>query len=246
MRLALAVPALLLLVACTRPEVEAFRSNPAPLTVAYSVPSWVPDGPKLEKEYAAALRARLATRVTVVPEGDPGPARPVQVTVIITDLDATRGATPAQVGVATGVAIGALNLIGGNRNGVFDGLFWGLWAGAHASNVQRRDNRYLGYRPRRLSADIRVVQEGIAVPLYEDSIDSREVLEAMDPLRGTERDDEGRIREEEARALARVVTYKLQDHFGWTAKPVPSYYRPEPAAPPEAPKPDGVPAAPKA
>ena len=227
MRLVHCLPlSLLLLSACARPEVVAFRSNPTPVTVAFQIPASLPGATALEKEYAAALRARLATRITVVPEGGIAPPQPVRITVSVYDPEGPRSMTPGQVGVVTGVAVGALGLVAGNRNAIFDGFFWGLFAGSHAYNRERRDARYLGYRPRNLSAEVAVTQDGVAQALYETSVSGADVIDSMDPLRGPERDDEIRIREEEAKAMARVVVFRLQEHFGWTAKPAPSFYRP--------------------
>lgn len=230
MRPVLFVPPLtLLLLACARPEVAAFRANPTPLTVAYRVDPSVPDAPALEKEYAAALRARLATRVTVVPEGAPGPPHPVRVTVEILDIETHNRPSGLQAGMATGVAVGLLGTLAGNRNAVFDGFFWGLFAGSHVAAANRRDQRYLGYRPRLLRAEVRVTQDGLPDPLCDFAIQGEEVVDAMDPLHGPDRDDQIRIREEEAKAMARVVVGHLQERFGWSPKPTPSYYLPEPA-----------------
>ena len=224
---------LLLLIGCQRPEVASFRAQPSPVSVAYAVAESIPGHAALEREYAAALRARLATRITVVPEGAAGPAHPVLVTVWIHDMESDHPADPKQVGVITGVAVTALGIVTGDRNAIFNGFFWGLWAGGHASGAaraQRQEARYLGYRPHRMTAQILVTQEGVREPFCDLSVDAAEVVDAMDPLRGSERDDEVRIREEEAKAMARVVVAKLQDRFGWMASPGPAFYHPEAAA----------------
>jgi hypothetical protein len=46
----------------------------------------------------------------------------------------------------------------------------------------------------------------------------------MAPLGSSERDDEFRIREEEARAFARVIVGRLQERFEWSPKDRPSFY----------------------
>lgn len=222
--------ALLLLTACKRPELESFRAQPTPVTVSYSVSAAVPDAQALEREYAAALRARLATRISVVPEGAAEPAHPVRIKVRIQDMEFKAQTDPAKVGVATGAAITALGVVTGDRNAMFHGFFWGLWAGGNASaaaRASRQEDRYLGYRPHQMTAEILMTQDGVSEPLCELRVGASEVVDAMDPLRGRDRDDEVRIREEEAKAMARVVVAKLQDRFGWTAKPNPTFYHGE-------------------
>ena len=128
------IPSILLVLGCTRPEVEAFRRQPAPVSVSVSLPSGLADREAFQKEYASALRARLATRVVVVPEGVKPPVGAAQLQVVIRDLSPAPGQpSPAAIGVATGVTVGAISAISGNRGwGIVDGLFWGLWAGSHA------------------------------------------------------------------------------------------------------------------
>lgn len=227
------VAPVLLTLACTRPEVEAFRRNPTPIVVTFQVPEDIPDAAKVSKEYAAALRARLATRVTVVPEGQAPPPAYADLKVTISEVRRHGDPSPGAVGVATGVAVGTLSALAGNRDAVFDGFFWGLWAGSHAAAVQEQERDRLGYRPQRVNAVVSLVQTGMQEPLWEFMVRSNEVIDAMDTLSGSERKDEGRIREEEARAFARVVVEQLQDYFHWMARSQPSYYRPEGWKPPE-------------
>ena len=80
------IPSILLVLGCTRPEVEAFRRQPAPVSVTVSLPSGLADREAFQKEYASALRARLATRVVVVPEGVKPPVGAAQLQVVIRDL----------------------------------------------------------------------------------------------------------------------------------------------------------------
>jgi hypothetical protein len=58
----------------------------------------------------------------------------------------------------------------------------------------------------------------------EFDVSGHEVIEAMLPLSAADQDDAGRVREEEARALARVVVRKLDERFGWNPKAQPDYY----------------------
>lgn len=211
------VPVLLGL-GCVRPEVEAFRQHPAPISVAVTLPAGLEDRDGLRMEYASALRARLATRAVVVPEGVKPPAGAVELQVDIRDIAPAPGRpSPAAVGVATGLTIGALSAASGNRGwGVMDGLFWGVWAGTHAAANRARAQDRLGYQPQVVQAQVRLVQPGNAEPLWVEAIDPMEMVEAMDPLPRGARDDDGRIREEEARGFARVVVQKLSLAFHWT------------------------------
>lgn len=225
----LALPALLLATACVRPEVEAFRQSPAPIAVVFETPQDLPGRVEIGKEYAAAIRGRLATRATVIPDGVQGPANAATLRVTVTELrEGRRGAdpSPVAVGVTTGVVVGALNAMAGNRNAGFEGFWWGLWAGTHAAAHQRHATDRLGWAPRRVNAEVELLQpsSGTREPLLAFEVDSQEVIEAMDPLSRADAEDDGRIREEEARAFSRVVVWKLQEHFGWSPRPRPSFW----------------------
>lgn len=223
-RLLAALPMLLLL-ACQRPELEAFKRNPAPIVVSFTIPKGVPGGVEVQKEYAAALRARLATRTLVVPEGVKAPENAAELRVSITELRrAGSDASPAAVGAITGVAVGTLSAMAGNRNAVFDGFFWGLWAGASASDARRQEMARLGYRPERVEAQVALYRAGDPEPLDCFAVASDEVIEAMDPLRAADKEDDFRIREEEAKAFARVVVSRIQERFNWLPLAKPSWY----------------------
>jgi hypothetical protein len=219
----------LLALGCQRPEVEAFRRSPAPISVTLSVPSDVPSSESVAREYAAALRARLATRAVVVPEGVQAPpgAAELQVTLISMHPDQAEP-SPAKVGMATGIAVGTLGALVGNRNAVFDGFWWGMWAGTHAAADRRYERDRLGYRPRRVNAVVVLRQPAAGtrewIPLADFEVGGRDVVDAMAPLGSSERDDEFRIREEEARAFARVIVGRLQERFEWSPKDRPSFY----------------------
>lgn len=222
---------LLLVVGCTRPEVEAFRRSPAPVSVSVSLPERLADREGFQKEYASALRARLATRVVVVPEGVKPPVGAAELRVVVTEvLPAGRQPNPAAVGVAVGATVGALSAASGNRGwSVVDGLFWGLWAGAHASVHRDMTRDRLGYLPQTVRAQVYLVQEGQKEPLWVAEIGPQEVVEAMDPLPPGSRDDDGRIREEEARGFARVTVQRLSAEFGWARLSEQRFYA-DPAA----------------
>lgn len=253
MRILVAFPVLLLFTACVRPEVEAFRQTPAPVAVVFSSPQGMPRQDEIGREYAAALRARLATRVTVIPDGVPGPANAATLRVTLTEVRdgrRQRDPSPAAVGVTTGIIVGTLGAISGNRHAAFDGFWWGLWAGSHAAANSQHYRDRLGYIPRRVNADVALMQpsSGATYALFEFDVDPDEVIDAMDPLSRADAEDEGRIRDEEARAFSRVVVGRLQERFGWSPRPTPSFYgatlgkaeapEPAPASPaPESPKP---------
>ena len=222
---------LMLVLGCTRPEVEAFRQRPTPVSVTVSLPERLADREGFQKEYASALRARLASRVMVVPEGVKPPVGSVELQVDIRDISPAPGQpSPAAVGVVTGVTVGALSAFSGNRGwGVVDGLFWGLWAGSHAAMHQERTRDRLGYRPQVVRAQVRLMLPGNPEPLWVDSIEPVEVVEAMDPLPRGYRDDDGRIREEEAKGFARVVVQKLSAYFQWVRLTEQRFYE-DPAA----------------
>jgi hypothetical protein len=213
----LLLASLLLALGCTRPEVEAFRQHPGPVSVSVSLPAGLADREGFQKEYASALRARLATRVVVVPEGVKPPVGAAELQVDIRDVSPAPGEpSPTTVGVAVGATVGALSAASGNRGwSVVDGLFWGLWAGSNAAMAQAHTRDRLGYRPQVVRAQVRLVQPGNPEPLWTEAVEPSEVVEAMDPLPPGSRDDDGRIREEEAKGFARVVVQKLSSEFHW-------------------------------
>jgi hypothetical protein len=208
----------LLVIGCVRPEVDAFRQRPTPVRVTVTLPSRLADREAFQKEYAAALRARLSTRLVVVPEGVKPPVGTSELQVDIQEISPGPGSpSPAAVGLATGVTVGALSAASGNRGwGVMDGLFWGLWVGGSVAAHQERVQHRLGYQPQAVRAEVRLLQPGNPEPLWVESIEPREVVEAMDPLPRGYRDDDGRIREEEAKGFARVVVQKLSMYFHLT------------------------------
>ena len=218
---------------CRRPDVEAFQRQPPPVTVTVHMPSQVSGREGFQKEYAAALRARLATRLVVVPEGVTPPVGAAELRVDIRDLSPAPGpVSPALVGATTGAAVGILSAAMGNREGAFfDGLFWGMWAGSQAAENRDRTEWRLGYRPPVIRAEARLIQPGNPEPLWVASIDPYEVVEAMDPLPAGSRDDEGRIREEEAKGFARVVVRRLSEDFHMLAVTEQRFYQPPPAKP---------------
>jgi hypothetical protein len=222
---------LLLIVACRRPEVEAFGQHPLPITVSFRIPSDLPRSEAISSEYAAALRAKLATCAMVVPAGAVGPEATAELLVTINQIRPNAEPSPAAIGAATGVVVGTLSALAGNRDAFFDGLFWGVYAGSAAADARDWDQSRLGYQPVRVSAVVKLQRPGTREPLMEFSVRSRDVTEQMRPL---ERYDEARIQEEEAKAFANVVVTRLQEQFHWLPLAEPSYYQPtEPIVQPE-------------
>lgn len=213
-RATLVIPVLLLGgLACRRPEVEAFRQSPRPVVVSFSVPDSVPDAPGVAKEYAAALRHRLATRLEVVPEGVLPPEGAAQLQVQITGMRPTEGSpSAAQVGVATGVTVGVISGLAGSRHPVWNGFWWGMFAGHHAAHHERRED-HLGFRPMRVDARLLLTQPGLKDPVVDMDLDPSEIFDAIDPIRRSEEDDAAVIREAEARAMARVAIRKLDEEL---------------------------------
>ncbi len=224
-RLLFALVPLLALVACRRPEVVAFAKQPPPITVGFEVHPGTRNRELVKGEYAAALRARLATCTTVVPEGEPIPEASAHLKVDITQIRPYQEPSPAAIGTATGIAVGTLSAMAGNRDAFFDGLFWGLWTGSLAADSRHYETSRLGYWPARVSAVVKLEQPGCRNPLMEFSVGSREVIERMAPLGPGERYDEARIREEEAKAFADLVVTRIQERFHWMTLPEPSYYK---------------------
>jgi hypothetical protein len=236
--LPIALLPLVLLTACRRPEVEAFGRNPSPIVVDFQAPADDPQSEAVTSEYAGALRAELATCVKVVPEGVPAPEPSASLRVTVTRIRANTQPSPGLIGTATGVAVGTLSAMAGDRDAFFDGLFWGLWTGSAVADSQDYDRYRLGFEPVRVSAVVKLEQRGSNAPLLEFSVESHDVIEQMGYLSPRERGDDARIRKEEAKAFAKVVLARLQEQFHWLPLAEPSYYQPPTPAPVEEPAPD--------
>lgn len=224
-RLLFALVPLLALLACRRPEVAAFGKQPLPIVVGFEVYPGARNRELVKGEYAAALRARLATCAMVVPEGETPPVPAASLKVDITQIRPYSEPSPAAIGTATGIAVGTLSAMAGNRDAFLDGLFWGLWTGSLAADSRHCDSSRLGYWPARVSAVVKLEQPGCRGPLLEFSVGSRDVIERMAPLGPGDRYDEARVREEEAKAFADLVVTRIQERFHWLTLPEPSYYR---------------------
>lgn len=216
-------------VACKRPEVEAFRNAPPPLVVAFKAQDSGKDGEAVSQEYAAALRARLANRTTVVAERTPPPTPHVTLEIQVDRRETRRGGRPnaAQVGVATGVIVGTLSAIAGDRDAFATGLWWGIWAGVNTASHNRHERRWWRdvVPPNLVQGQVRLMQPGLDEPLYVFTVEPEEVLDAMDPLRNADKEDPQRVREEEAKGFARVVVSRMSEKFHWPLRRDASWYR---------------------
>ena len=240
-RMTALVPAcLVLLVACQRPEVEAFRQHPRPLVVACVVTPDAPGAKDFAATLEAALRVRLATRLTVVPEGVAPPPDAVRLEVKLERRGIVNGSgsSGAAVGLGVGTTVGVVSAAAGNRDWFFDGLFWGLWAGSSTAAEQDR-YAWLGYYPDRIRSEARIMEANDSEPLAVESITTEDLMPALEPLRGDEGSDEVRVQEAEAQAYARVLVGRLTERFQWRRGPA-RYYG-APAAAPEAPSPAAQP-----
>lgn len=230
----LLLPVLLLVTACARPELEAFRKRPGPLVVNFQASGT--EGRAVEQEYAAALRARLASRTWVVPEGVTAPGDVVQVDVQVHRVSRearSPNQSAKEAGVITGVAVGVASTLAGNRHGFLDGLFWGLWTAGHVAADERHERRAWAVAPNRVEGIVELRHPGDREPFLVLEFGPEEVLRAMDPMKPSEQEDPQRVREEEAKAFARVVVQRLSREFGWTPTREPMWYRLETPAPKE-------------
>lgn len=241
----LAVPALLLVTACQRPEVEAYTQHPRPVVVACTVRPDAPGSKDFAATLEAALRVRLASRVTVVPEGVAPPPDAVRLEVDLTRKGIVKHrANAGAVGVSVGASVGVIGALAGDRDWFFDGVFWGLFAGNTAASAQERYD-WLGYYPDDLDSEARLMAAGNTEPLAVEAIDTGDLLPALQPLPGDQGSDEVRVQEAEAQAYARVLVSRLGETFKWR-RGAPSYYGASPMTPEAAPASSPVAAPPPA
>ncbi len=219
----IAVPAILLITACQRPEVVAYTQHPRPVVVACTVRPDAPGSKDFAATLEAALRVRLASRVMVVPEGVAPPPDAVRLEVNLERKGIVKHRSNAgAVGVGVGASVGVLGAMAGDRDWFFDGVFWGLFAGnSVAANQDRYD--WLGYYPDDLDSEARLMDAGNPEPLAVEAIDTNDLIQALEPLRGDQGSDEIRVQEAEAQAYARVLVGRLGETFKWH-RGAPSYY----------------------
>lgn len=198
----------LLALACQRPDLEAYRKSPAPVSVELELPADVPERDRQGKEYAAVLRARLATRVEVVAEGTPAPPQADRLKVQILAYKAHRSPSPGAVGVATGVTVGVISGASGHRHAAWNGFWWG-WFFGHAAAHDRNREDSLGYRPMDVEARVTYTRADGRTILADFDLTARDIFRHLEPLPRAEQDDPARIAEVEARALAKAIIRQL-------------------------------------
>ena len=224
----LATLALLLSLACKSPEFKEFKQSPPMIDVTVSILDGVGDVSHIEKEVAAALRARLATLVMVVPDGTEAPPDAVNLLVEIDQIKRGK-VSPVAAGATAGVAVTMLGAaVGGRHNAtnIIDGLFYGLWVGSEVAANQRHQASMLGYVPPRVKGMITLTRPEYHWPIMKESIKPRSVINEMTPLDDGDQGDIVIINEKIARAIARTVTNKLQAKFDWQGNAAPTWYRP--------------------
>jgi hypothetical protein len=224
-----AIPTLIFSFACTTPEYKLFQHSPPPLEVAVNIKVNSDGVQYLEKEFAAALRSRLANLVTVVPEGVIPPPDVMRLDIEI-DRITQKNTSPAAIGAATGAAIGTLVAASnsGNHNGmptILYGLARGLQIGAEAEAIQRHNDYMRGYIAPKITGLVSLSLSNSYKPLYTEAIPTRAVIDEMAPLRDV-RIDYASINEELVRAFARAIANQLQSRFNWYAKRTQSWYEP--------------------
>jgi hypothetical protein len=217
----LAILTLLVLFGCKTAEYNSFQQAPPPVEVSVSIKANVLGAEDMERELAAALRARLASLVTVVPDGVEPPPDAVRLDIEINRVR-RGGVSPAAVGAATGVAAALLSRDSGG--GLINGLFWGLWASQEAKNSQHHEALRLGYVPPRLNGLISLNHHGSPKPFFMDSIPTRAIIDQLPPLGYEERYNLASVNEALARAFAVAIVDKLQNKFDWSGMKTPSWY----------------------
>ncbi len=224
-----ALPPLLLLAGCRRPDIAAFGRQPLPIQVVFLAEGADPRSAPRREEYAAALRAGLAGCTMVVPAGVEPPVPAAVLSVVVTQVRNPAEPSPGAIGVAAGVAAGTLGVLAGDRDSFWNGFFWGIFAGGAVQEELDAGAWRLGYVPARVSAIVSLRDPRARSPLLKFSVHGREVVDAMQPLEPGDRWDPVRVGEEEARAFARVVVARLSRELHWLPLGEPSYYHPDPA-----------------
>jgi len=240
------VPCLAVLVAvaslaCRPPEFNALSQSPPMVEVVVTVAAKADDAQDLEREFAAALRARLSSYATVVPDGVAPPKGAFRLSVEI-DKMSRKKIDAAAVGAGAAVAMGAAHAVsrasGGYRGSsdffaILDAILFGLNVASDIEARQQYRAVLLGYFPPRISGMVTLghIDGGYKKPIFIEGIKSSRVIDALSPINGI--GDPSAVDAELARALAKVVVGKLKDVFDWRTSAVPSWYEP-----PDATKPD--------
>ncbi|MFN7956988.1 MAG: hypothetical protein U0P46_01475 [Holophagaceae bacterium] len=200
----LALLALPLVLACTRPASELLRQQPHPtLYLELALPDQ-PEAAVMKQAYGAAFRDHFAKGL-----GDPEAARPdrVQLLVVVgnrlvrTEAEARLNSGVDQAGaIASGSPVRLLLSTVGPKS-------------AYESQVER-----LGYRPGLLSGQIAVLRVGKDGFQETLKLDPMAIVKRMRPLGESDRNLAG-ILAEEGRALALESLALLQKQVGWEPPP---------------------------
>ena len=230
----LAVLAAVASLACRPPEFNALSQSPPVVDVAVAITAKDDDAQDLEKEFAAALRAKLASYATVVPEGVKPPDGAFRLMVEI-DKMSRKKINAAAVGAGAAVAMGAAHAVsrssgrygrsgGSDFLAILDAILFGLDIASDIEARQQYRAAYLGYFPPRISGQITLERIGgeYKKPIFIEGIKSARVIDALSPINGV--GDQGAIDAAVAKAIAKVVVGKLKDAFDWRASAVPSWY----------------------
>ena len=231
----LAVLAAVASMACRQPEFSAVSQSPQVMQVAVTVAAKIEDARDLEREFAAALRARLASYATVVPEGVTPPKGALRLTVEI-DKMSRKKIDPVAVGAGAAIAMGATRAAsragrhwGGGGNDILSTLdvaLFGLDVAFNMDAKQQYRATYLGFFPPRISGLITLshIDGDYKKPILIEGLKSARIIDALSPINDIR--DQGAVDAAVARAIAKVVVGKLIDTFNWRASDIPSWYEP--------------------
>jgi hypothetical protein len=238
----LAVLAVVVSLACRPPEFRAILQSPQVVEVVVTVAAKTNDALDLEREFASALRARLASYATVVPEGVTPPKGALRLTVEIDKMSWKR-VNAAAVGAGAAIAMGATRAAsrgyrywGGGGNdflAAMDMILFGLDVAFNIEGNQQYRAAYLGFFPPRISGLITLshIDGDYKKPLLIEGLKSARIIDALSPISDIR--DQGAVDAEVARAIAKVVVGKLIAALDWRASEIPTWYEPTDAARPD-------------
>jgi hypothetical protein len=220
--------------ACRPPEYRVLSQSPQIVDVAVKVTAHADDALDLEREFAAAIRARLSSYATVVPEGVAPPEGALRLNIEIDNMSRKK-VDAAAVGAGAAVAVGTAHVItrrrgyrgrGGNDFfAALDAIMFGLDVAANIEAKQQYRAALLGFVPPRISGLMTLGRLGDGErTIFAEGIRSGTVTDALSPISAV--GDQAAVDAEVARALAKVIVAKLRAAFDWRASAVPSWYEP--------------------
>ncbi len=230
----LVISLLVLSLACQRPQLEPHPIDGRPLVVRLECHGGDPDH-VMDGCYGEALRDRLSNLAEILSKDQPGTADFATLVVHLQILDnrAKVVGNAALDGFTSAFSTGwkatgktgddpksALqNAVGGVVVGTFFGVVAAPVNAAAAETRAIYHNARLGYKPRHVVVRIAFIQSpGFKeITCFETS--AFEVVKAMRPMKNREAREPGRLIKEEAYALAKVVSRRIERDFGWKPKP---------------------------